>query len=174
MKLQELLVSIKEDNYNIEEALNVKKYLPIDVKKAIAQGIIFECASEEFGAIKIDYVQKYIAYVRHMITTHTDLEYTDEDYDTICSAEYKDGTLLDAIFECFERDAEEFEMILDLVLEDYMQNFSVEYTIARFVNEFGATIKGFADKVNGLDVEKIIPKDLDVQKLNGFLNKYIK
>lgn len=174
MKVQELLENIKKENFNLAEALQVKKYLPIDVKRTIAQGIIFECVGEEFGVIKVDSVQKYMAYVRYMITTHTNLEYIDDDYDVVCSTECADGTLLDAIFDCFGRDADEFEMILDIMIEDYMQDFSIESTIARFVNEFGATIKGFADKINGLDIEKFIPKGFDVNKLNSFLNKYIK
>ena len=175
MKVKELLESIQNDNnFNLVEALNVKKYLPIEVKKTVAQGIIYECVSEEFGAVKIDYVQKYMAYVRLMITTHTDLEYDDGDYDYLCSVEYKDGNLLDEIFNCFERDAEECEMILDLMLEDTMQNFSIEYTAARFVNEISTTIKAVADKIENLKADGAVPDGLDVEKLNSFLNKYIK
>jgi hypothetical protein len=174
MKVQELVENIKNDNFNLAEALSAHKYLPIDVKKTVAQSIIFECAGDYFGATKIDSVQKYMAYVRHMITTHTNLEYVDDDYDIICAAEYGDGSLLDAIFDCFGRDADECEMILELMLDDYMSEMSIDYTVAKFANELGATLKKLADKIGDLDLENIIPKGLDVEKINGFLNKYIK
>lgn len=174
MKVQELLENIKNDNFNLAEALQVNKYLPIDVKRTIAQGIIFECVEDDAGATKVDSVQKYMAYVRHMITAHTCLEYTDVDYDAVCSAEYGDGSLLDAIFECFERDADECEMILDFMLDDYMRELSIESSISKLVNDISVAIRGFADKLDGVDLANLIPKDLDVEKLNGFLNKYVK
>ena len=174
MKVQELLENIQKENFDLEEALSIKKYLPIDVKKTLAQSIIYECVSDAFGATKIDSVQKYMAYVRYMITTHTDLEYDDEDYDIVCSTEYGDGTLIDAIFDCFERDAEEFEMILDMMVEDYMHELSIEYSVARLINDLSVRIGRFADKAGKLDIQKMIPEGLDVEKINSFLNKYIK
>ena len=174
MKVQELLENIQKENFDLADELHVKKYLPIDVKRTIAQSIIFECVGDEFGVTKVDSVQKYMAYVRHMIAVHTDLEYVDDDYDILCSTEYEDGTLLDAIFDCFDRDADEFEMILDFMVDDYMQELSIEATIVKFVNELSANLKVFADKIGNFDVENILPNGLDVNKLNGFLNKYIK
>ena len=174
MKVKELLENIKNDNFDLADALNVNKYLPIDVKRTIAQGIIFECVEDDMGATKVDSVQKYMAYVRHMITTHTCLEYTDDDYDALCSIDYGYGSLLDAIFDCFDRDADECEMILEMMLDDYMRELSIESSVARLVHNLNDVIGDFADKVDDLDIGKIIPAGLDVEKINGFLNKYVK
>ena len=174
MKVKELLENIKQDNFNLADALQVNKYLPIDVKRTIAQSIIFECVSDDLGAIKVDSVQKYMAYVRHMVTTHTCLEYDDADYDALCSAEYDGGSLLDAIFKCFERDADECEMILDFMLDDYMHELSIESSIAKIANNICELANKIADKIDGVDLENLIPQGLDINKINGFLDKYVK
>ena len=168
MKVQELIAKINNDGFNLSNELQVKKYLPIEVKKIIAQGVIYECTDSEFGETKVDSVQKYMSYVRYMITTHTILEYEDIEYDILCSTEFSDGSLLDAIFECFERDADECEMILDFMFDDYMRTLIIDATIAKFANDLSATINAFIEKIGDLNVESIIPKDLNVEKINGF------
>ena len=73
MKVQELLANIKNKDFNLERGLQVKKYLPIELKKTIAQSIIYDCTDNESGATKVDSVQRYMSYVRYMITMHTNL-----------------------------------------------------------------------------------------------------
>lgn len=78
MTVKELLMNIHNKDFNLERGLQVKKYLPIEAKKTIAQGIIYDCTNEEDGVIKVDSVQKYLSYVKYMITMHTNFAYTDE------------------------------------------------------------------------------------------------
>ena len=174
MKVKELVANMHNDNFNLEEELQVKKYLPLDVKRTIAQSIIFECTSDDMGIIKINSVDKYMAYIRHMITAHTCLEYVDNDYDALCAAEYKGVSLLDAIFECFERDVDEFDVILDFMVDDFMRDLSVEASLVKIANDVGALISKFADKIDGVDLANVIPEGLDVARINGFLDKYMK
>ena len=115
-----------------------------------------------------------MSYVRHMITTHTNLEYTDEDYDALCSAEYGETTLLNAIMDCFGDDAKECSRILNLVMDDYMQEMSVEYTVAQFLNELGGFISKFAQGATKLDLKSMMPDSVDMNKLGTFLQNYIK
>ena len=76
MTVNELLMNIKNKEFSLERGLQVKKYLPMEVKKTIAQGIIYDCTNEADGVIKVDSVQRYLSYVKYMITMHTNLEYT--------------------------------------------------------------------------------------------------
>lgn len=178
MKVNELLMNIHNKEFNLERGLQVKKYLPIEVKKTIAQGIIFECTDEENGAIKVDSVQRYLSYVRYMITTHTNLEYTDEDYDTLCSTEYKETSLLNAIVSCFQSDANECNRILDLMMDDYIENNSTSNQIVSavngFINSLTSIIKGLENKVSDMKIDELIPNDLDLSQLSEFLNNYKK
>lgn len=174
MKVQELLMNIKNKEFKLERGLEVKKYLPMEAKKTIAQAIIYDCTSDEDGIVKVDSVQRYMSYVRYMITTHTNLEYTDEDYDKLCSTEYGDVTLLNAIIDCFGDDAKECSRILDLVMNDYMQEMTIEFTIAKFLNGLGASINGIVEKLGNFDLTSVIPDNVDMNKLGNFLQNYIK
>ena len=176
MTVQELLMKICDDTFDIEKELGVKKYLPIDVKKAIAQGIIFDCTENVDGAIKIDSVQKHMSYVKHMITMHTNLQYTDEDYDTLCSTEYLGTTLLNVITLTFDKDAKECKRILNLMMDDYMQEMSVDFAVARLLGQLGSAVKGISDtinkKISSVDIDGL--KNIDFDVLNKFLTNYIK
>lgn len=178
MKVQELLANIKNKEFKLEKGLEVKKYLPMEMKKTIAQTVLYDCASEERGVVKIDSVQRYMSYVRYMIATHTNLVYTDEDYDVLCSTEYNGSTLLNAIMKCFETDATECSRILNLVTDDFMQEHSLDNRIGTFLYDVNNAISKFSsnilDKASGLDLKNVIPADLNVDSINTFVNKYIK
>jgi hypothetical protein len=174
MKLQELLTNIKNEEFNIEQSLEIKKYLPMEVKKTIAQAIIYDCTDEEEGAFTVDSVQRYMSYVRYMISTHTNLEYTDNDYDVLCSTEYENSTLLNAIMDCFGEDAKECSRILNLMMDDLMQKMSVEFSIAKFLNGLNEVVRGFSKKIDDIDLQSIIPNNVDMSKLGAFLQNYIK
>ena len=174
MKVQELLMNITNKEFKLERGLEVKKYLPIEVKKSIAQAIVYECTENENGAIKVNSVQRYLSYVRYMITTHTNLEYTDEDYDALCSTEYGETNLLNAIMDCFAVDAKECSRILNLMMDDIMQEISIEFTVAKFLNGLNESIGGLAKKFGDFDMNAIIPDSVDMNKLGSFLQDYIR
>ena len=171
MKVNELMMSIHRKDFNMEKELKVKKYLPMEEKKLIAQGILYECTERVDGVVRTDSVQQYLSYVKYMILRHTNLEYTQEDYDKLCSTEYNGTTLLNAILNCFESDAKECTRILNLVTADRMQENSLEFVIGKFLNN---VIKMLQDKLDEFDISKMIPQDADKEKLFKFLNDYVK
>lgn len=174
MKVQELLANIHNKDFNLEKSLQVKKYLPIEVKKTIAQGIIYDCTNEEDGVVKVDSVERYLSYIKYMITMYTNLEYTDEDYDVLCSTEYGETTLLNAIVHIFESDANECNRILGLMMDDYLENNAAENQIVVAINQFLSGLAGIAKslegKVNNMNIDEMLPDDFDINKLNAFLN----
>jgi hypothetical protein len=178
MRVNELMAHINNVNFNLEKELDVKKYLPMEVKKTIAHGIIYDCTRDEGGVIKVDSVERYMSYVRYMITMYTNLEYTDDDYDTLCSTVYGDTTLLNAIMDCFGEDAKECLKFLDFMMDDYIRDNSIEVVAANFLNDLSKTIENLTNiislKFDGMDLTQIIPENLDMEKLNVFLHNYIK
>ena len=164
MKIEKLLADIHRANFDMEKELQIKKYLPMEVKKTIAQGIMYECITNEDGAIKVDSVQQYMSYVKYMITMHTNLEYTSEDYDKLCSTQYGETTLLNAIINCFSDDAKECDRILKLMCGDVMQNNSIEASAAKVMNVLTMAINEITNNLNskigaldmsGIDFEKV-------------------
>ena len=178
MKVNELLMNIHNKEFNLERGLQVKKYLPMEAKKTIAQGIIYECTTEENGVTKIDSVQRYMSYVKYMIIMHTNLEYMDENYDVLCSTVYKESTLLNAIMKCFDADATECSRILNLVADDYMQERSIENTVSQFLYKIGAMVDNLsgvlAEKVNEVNFSNMLPDGYDAEKVNDFIKSYLK
>lgn len=174
MKMNELLMNIKNKTFKLDSGLQVKKYLPFKEKKNIAILIINECTNEVNGVIELDSMQQYLSYVKYMILMHTNLEYTDEDYDKLCSTEYMETNLLNAIMSCFGPDAEECSRVLNLMLDDYMRQNSIESAVGRFLNGLNNTIDNLAASLSDFDVSSIIPKDFDVESFNQVLKKYVK
>ena len=169
MKIEKLLVEINRSNFDMDKELQVKKYLPIETKKTIAQGILYECTSNESGVTKIDSVQRYMSYVKYMITMHTNLEYTDKNYDMLCSTMYGDKILLNAIMDCFESDAKECSRILNLMSDDISYNNSIEIKIGEFLYKLNNSLNDVTSKLQskmdniGFDVE-------DVERIKTFVN----
>lgn len=175
MKIQELLINIKNKSFKLNGLeLGIKKYLPIKEKQMIAQLIINECTENIDGVIKLDSIKQYMSYVKYMIQFHTNLDYTDNDYDILCSTGYMDSNLLTAIMSCFGSDAEECSRILNLMLDDYMRENSIEHSIGRFLHELQNTINNFSTSLSGLDASSLLPQNFDVEKFNQILNKYMK
>ena len=177
MKINELLMNINRDNFNMEKELQVKKYLPIEEKKLIAQGVIYECTEQADDVIKVDSVQQYLSYVKYMILRHTNLEYTQEDYDKLCSTDYNDSSLLNAIFDCFSDDAKECSRILNFKIEDLMQENSMNFVVAKFLNNLGSKLESIMDNIDAktkeLSLDTIVPNDVNIEQIKKFLNANI-
>ena len=174
MKVQELLMNIKIKTFNMERELRVKKYLPIQEKQNVAKLIVSECTEEVDGVVKLNSMKQYLSYVKYMITMHTNLEYTEEDYDVLCSTEYEGTTLLNMILSYFGPDAEECSRILNLMLDDYMRENSIECTVGRFLNNFNNTIGAFTTTLSNINLSDVLPEGIDTARFNTFLEQYIK
>ena len=175
MKINDLLMSIHNKEFDIEKRLEVKKYLPMETKKAIAQSIIYDCTSEESGIVKIDSVERYMSYVRHMITTHTNLEYTNEDYDKLCSTKHGETNLLNIVMNSFSEDAKECTRILNLMTDDLIYDNSTSVVIGKLLNNLNDTlssfIAGMQDKVKALGINDVVPEnEVNANQLINILN----
>ena len=173
MTVKELVFNLKSKEFKMGKSLQVKEYLPIAEKKEIAKQIIEGSIINKNGVIKIDSVERYMLYVKHMILSHTILHYTDADYDMLCSTEYNGTTLLNAIMELFAADAQECTRILNLMTDDYMQEMSLEFTLAKFLNKLSDTIDDLSLYLES-SMDSALPEDMDIDKLNSFLKTYIK
>ena len=178
MKINEFVANMSHVDFNMEKALEVKRYLPIEEKKLIAQGILYECIENVDGVMKIDSVQKYLSYVKYMILKHTNLEYTQEDYDALCSTVYGESNLLGAIFDTFRHDADSCYEILQMMVDDRIRDGSIEASVTKFLAKVGEIVESMSeklnDKVDDFDFSKMIPSDADKNTLYKFLNTYVK
>lgn len=173
IKITDLINNIDASKNNLAELIDVNYYIPIEVKKAIAQEIVYESTFEEYGIPKVDSFERYMSFVRHMVREHTNLDYTDEDYDALCSTAYGDCSLLDAIMSLFGADAKECSRILDMVTGDKMQDAALETVLAKTLNELG----GKFEKIGSMLTQKaddMMPDGVNMNMLSDFLKNYTK
>ena len=171
MKINELLANISNKNFDLAKELQVKTYTPIEAKKLIAKGIIYECTENVNGFIKVDSVQKHLSYVKFMIKYHTNLEYTSEDYDMLCSTMYGDNDLMSKIFDTFRKDADSCNEILKLMINDYLQDNSITMIVNNFLHD---VIDILSNKLDEVDLSSLSKENVDTDKLMKFINTYMK
>jgi len=168
MRVNDLINKMNTEGFNLAETIEAKTYLPIVLKKVIAQEIVYDCTSEDNGVIKVDSFERYMSYVRHMITEHTNLEYTDDDYDTICLTEYNGDSLLGAIIGCFGEDAKECSRVLEMVMGDYMQDTTLESILAKTLYNLETKLGSFIEKMAD-NTKNMIPEGTNVEGLSKLI-----
>lgn len=175
MNVKTLIEKINtESTIDFIKLLEIKTYLPISLKKLIAQEIVYDCIYDDNGILRIDSFENYMSYVRHVITNYTNLEYTDEDYDILASTTYSNTPLINVIMSYFENDLEEFSRILDMIRQDKLQESTLEYILSRLIHDMSGKINNItnivADKFSNENIQSMIPDDIDLKKLGEFLN----
>lgn len=156
---------------NIDNVLDTKKYIPVQVKYATAQAIMYDCTEEVNGAIKMNTFHRYMSFIKHMINIHTNLEYTDEDYDVMCSTNYNGVSLMDAVMNTFTDDGKECSNILEMVSNDIMYDNSIEMSVAKALNNIDIKIRDvLKNTFDGL--KKDIPDNVDMNELSKMLEIY--
>ena len=175
--IKEFIEQMKHNNINVSNLISVKKYISFSDKILMAKDIVDFSVDYDRGFVKIDSVKKYLSFIFAVIESHTDLRFADQwedkmlEYDLLCENE-----LLDMIIGAFEKDYHASREVLDLMCENLIAEHSVEASAAKLaqsVSENLDVLAGvLADKLEDLDVEKIIPKDLDLDKLQGLLSNF--
>ena len=55
-----------------------------------------------------------------------------------------------------------------------MQEMTIEFTVAKFLNGFGKLTNGIVENLGSFDLISVIPDSVDMNKLGRFLENYIK
>lgn len=177
MKIKEFVELVKENEViNLVDLISVKKYISYAEKVHMANNVIESCVDYERGLIMIRNHKKHLMFIFTVIETYTSLKFADEwsdkmqEYDLLC-----ENDLLDAIIEEFEKEYNASREVLDLLCMDRISENSIEASLAKLAQSISENLDVFVgaltDKLEDIDVEEIIPSDLDLDKLIGLLNK---
>ncbi len=157
----------KNQDMNIEEVLEITKYVSIAYKREMAKLILSNCTSIVDGEIHIDSVERYILFTIAVIAMHTNLEFSDEDneeyaaldsYDMLC-----EHGLLAKVIDTFADDYAACNEILNMMTADLMQdNMTVEKTLYRFLDGVQDTLDSAIYSL----VDKFAPEMLGDFQLN--------
>ncbi len=177
MNIKEFIKTAKDGELSVSELIKAKRYIPSSEKTRLANDAIDLSVEYDRGFMGFDSYKKYLAFIFAIIEAHTNLRFADNwddkihEYDELCENE-----LFDMIIDTFRKDYDESFLVLDMMCNDMLANNSVEASIARLATSASENLDVFvgalSDKLDNIDIEKIIPKDLDLNKLQRMLNKF--
>lgn len=177
MTIREFIETIKETGIPVAGLIATKRYIPSAEKIRIAKAVIDFSVEYDRGFVKFDSFAKHLSFIFNVIEAHTDLRFADDwaermqEYDALCENE-----LLDVIIDTFRRDYEASLEVLDMMCDDMLVDNSIEASVAKLSQSasenLDVLVGSLSDKLDKLDIEKIIPKNLDLNKLQEFLRKF--
>ena len=161
----------------IKKELDTREYVPFDEKQAIAQTVLTSCSTISDGVIAIDSIRKYMLFTMAMLSTYTNLESDEgvslsESYDTLCSCQVGDGTMLDAIIKTFEIEYSRCNDILNMMTADLLAENNIEKQVGKFLSNLSEKINklgdGLIDKLGDFNMDL---SQLDIDKLTSMIDK---
>jgi hypothetical protein len=174
--VKEFVEKITTEDVAISDLIAVKKYVSAEAKISLAKDVLDYSVEYDRGFVKFDSYKKHLAFIFGVIEAHSDLRFADDwnermqEYDVLC-----ENDLLNAIIDTFRRDYEASLEVIDMMRDDMLADNSIEASVAKLAQSVSENLDVFvgalADKLENLDIEKIIPKDLDLNKLQRLLNK---
>lgn len=176
MTIKEFIETIKDNTISLADLIAAKKYISSAEKIRIAKEVMDTSVEYDRGFVKFDSYKKHLAFTFSVLEAYTNLHFTDDwsdkmqEYDMLC-----ENDLLDKIIDTFRKDYEASLEVFDMMCEDMLADNAIEASIVRLATSITENLDVFVgalvDKIEELDIEKIIPNDLDLNKLTGLLNK---
>lgn len=177
ISVQDFIKAMQGDKATISELISVKKYISSMEKVRIAKEVLDVSMEYDRGFIKFHSYKKHLAFIFGVIEAHTNLCFADnwgdkmQEYDALCESD-----LLDAVICLFKTDYDASLMVLNMMCDDMLADNSIEASVAKLMQSVSENLDvlvgALSDKFENLDIEKIIPKDLDLNKLQGLLNNF--
>ena len=189
MIIQEFVQKFKEDKVTnsklnehavsdyLKKELEIKTYLPFRQKREIVEMVVEQNTEWVDGIKKNDPINQYVAFVTAMLSSHTNLDFSDDpvaDYDLLAES----GLLL-LIIEEFRTSYDECDALLKLALASELEDNNINVLVGRFLNnilgKLDVVSEIFKDKFGNIDIERALGgafKQEDLANLKGFLDKY--
>ena len=163
----------------ILKKLEIKPYIPFTDKRKIAEMVVDQNITEEYGVKKIDSVSEFVGLIIATLAAHTNLSFGPnaiEDYDVL-----SESGLLEYILATFKKDFNECKAILQMVRNDVLADNNLSVIVVKFLDGISEKLDGVGDTIKGvvekIDLDKFTGLGLDEKELNGLkklLHKYSK
>ena len=166
MTVQELLVNIKNKEFNLKKELKAKKYLPIKDKRKLAVSVIAACTDDLDDFISVDRFKLNIYFDMKALATYTNLEVAAdfdgmiEEYDALC-----EKGILKKIITLFVDDYDATYAILEDELNSLLVQNSIEAQVVKIANKIGKVIDTVGEVLGNIDLNDILPDGMDMSKL---------
>lgn len=159
MKVQELIEIMNRGNTNIEEALQIKKYIPIMDKKMFAMDVIAACTDEIDGFISVDRFKMGIYFDMKILKLYTNLEVASnfdemvQQYDMLY-----ENNMIAAPISYLGDEYDATWTILEQKLDELLIQNSIEAQVVKIVNKLSQTIDTVGDSLQQFNFGGMLPE----------------
>lgn len=174
MKVNTFIKKFKEMEH-INELIKTS-YIPVKTKHDIALRTLEQCATSENGVVYIDKLVEDIYFSMFMFNAYTGVEISEDfeamldEYDKLCAI-----GVFDLIKKTLAIDYARAEKILFDEENRVMRQNSIEASFAQMANGISSSLTTLADalakKVDGFDINSILPEGADIDELLSTLDK---
>lgn len=176
MKVNTFIKKFKEAEFKNIENLIKNTYIPVKTKHDIALRTLEQCTASDSGFIQIDKLVEDIYFSMFIFNAYTGVEISEdfetllEEYDKLCSI-----GVFDLIKEVLAIDYACAEKVLSYEEGRVMRQNSIEASFAQMANGIITNLTTLADslakKVDGFDINSILPDGADINELLSTLDK---
>ena len=166
MKVNELLMAVKNNSFNKNYDFDVKKYVPIVEKRVFVMDVISACTDDFDGFINVDRFKMNIYFDMKMLKLYTsldiseDFEHMIEEYDILCEHGF-----LSAFISMFESDYKKMRSMLDDELYSLCIQNSIDAQVVKIANKINSFIEASSNALNVLDIGSILPDGFNVNEI---------
>ena len=174
MKVNEL-INKKQEVKSVEELI-VCKYIPVSTKKAIALKAISQATIVDGGYTYIDKFVENIYFSMLMFGEYVGVEVAETldvlvaEYDRAC-----ESGVLDDVLDVCKKDVKRVIEILEFEESKLLSQNTMEYSVSKLVSGVNDALTTLADslvdKIDGLDVNSILPEGTDINSILDMFNK---
>ena len=165
MKINELL-----ENINPMSVLEIKNYIPVKEKKKFVMDVIMECTDDVDNFISVDRFKMNIYFNMRIMELYTNLEVSNDfdemiaEYDALCESDI----LQNAIAQ-FQDEYDMTYSILEGELDELLVQNSIDAQVVRIANKINDMLDMIQEKVESVDLSKMLPDGTDVAQLMDML-----
>jgi hypothetical protein len=165
MKVKELCDGYKAEKTEamkrefLRKNIKIRNYVPYAEKVYIARAMVEGTNLTEEGILKLDSPRQYLNQTYAQLQLYTDIEINEsawvEEYDQLSES----GMLIEIKDLLPPKDLDEFDNIVEMVLEDLMCNQKNPWNLlGKFAEKLNGGMETLADTLNEIDLEKILDR----------------
>ena len=176
MKVNTFVNKFKEDEFKNEKDMFKTEYIPVKEKHDIAMRIIALCTENDNGLVLLNKFNENIYFSMFMFNAYTGVEISEdfetllEEYDKLCGI-----GVFDLIKDMLVIDYARAEKILSDEEDRVMYQNSAEASFAQIASRINENLTiltdALASKIDGFDINSILPEGTDIDELLSTLDK---
>lgn len=166
MTVKELVELMATEDFNLQDKLNIKKYIPVMDKKMMAMDAIAAYTDDFDGFIEVDKFKMDIYFDMCILNKYTDLEVSFDfnnmiaEYDMLC-----ENNMFYTIVSYFKNDYEKCKEILNKELKAFMAQNSFEAQVVKVVNRINNLLDELSGKFAGVNLNEFVADGINLSEL---------